>query len=895
VSIRERPTQPGEIPLRSQEYFLVFLSLRSGVLPRFLASRFGLALSLGAFSVASAQTAPQLLPYTVKAIAGGGTKAIAAGSACPVSGFTATDAYGDGCLATEINIAPTSTSGTGPRYAIADSTGAVFFSDATNGLVRRIDPVTGIVTAVAGGKSSSPGVGVACGSGVSTDSDGDGCPANLVKLSHPMGLAFDVQGNLYFADNGYDNVRRIAATAGFITTTGIITNIAGGTTYGYNVNNTSASGPVNAATQSYLNFPYDVAFDKAGNLYIADEGNNAIEAINMQATTQTIQGLSIPAGTIAKIAGYGSLAAKSASSGDCPDFVSTSSRGGCYFGKWTDGAFAASSNNDGVYSVALDSNNNLFFSNEFNDNVGMITPANVISTYAGIQGSPAKKIQRGVAGSFGIGSVFGVTIDANNNLYTADASSGLIWRVDAGTRNMYVVGGGATTVCSTATDTYGDGCPATQATFGSSSGTGNFASTTLPGPGVFGVKVDPYSDLFLGDTETGLIREIASGTQFGVVGANQPTDIVDIHFAVADGPAGTAPYTLSAGSSNFSVGTAKCTTNSDSTTDCLLPVTATPSVLGLFTGTLTVTSQLGATASFPLSGIYAQSPTTRTVVSYAATSVNCTGTSVYSTTTPIALTATLVANGPAPPTGTISFFANGTLLGTAQNVVNLGTTSNPLYGATLSNTFATPNTYVITATYSGDSYFTTSTSGSTTIVTSNPTFSTSAVTSQQSTISAGQTGLYSFNLAQNVYSGTITMACSGLPANASCSFSPTSIVANGCSTSSVVALSILTQQAAVSSSGAGIGLGGSGWLPPISLVAGFGLALLIGIRRRRAPLRFAQLWMALALLIGISGLSACGNATLGGPATPSGNYTVTVTATGSTGTTATFSVPLTIK
>ena len=41
-----------------------------------------------------------------------------------------------------------------------------------------------------------------------------------------------------------------------ITTTGVITNIAGGTTFGYNVNNTAVGGSVIAATQSYLNFPY---------------------------------------------------------------------------------------------------------------------------------------------------------------------------------------------------------------------------------------------------------------------------------------------------------------------------------------------------------------------------------------------------------------------------------------------------------------------------------------------------------------------------------------------------------------------------------------------------------------------------------------------------------------
>ncbi|HEY4378758.1 MAG TPA: hypothetical protein VGN01_00330, partial [Acidobacteriaceae bacterium] len=464
---------------------------------------------------AFAQTAPQLLPYTVKLIAGGGTVAIAKGAACPVSGFIAADAFGDGCLATEIMIAPTSTSGTGPRYAVADRTGAVFFSDATNGLVRRVDPVTGIVTAVAGGAASSPSSGTACGAFTSTSSDGDGCLGTAVKLSKPMGLVFSASGDLYFTDNGFDDIRKIAATGGLITTTGIITNIAGGSTFGYNVNNTSTTGPVIAATQSYLNFPYGIAFDTAGNLYVADEGNQALEVINLTAASETIQGMTVPAGTIAKFAGFGNLAAKTAQSGDCPDFVSTSARGGCYFGSFTNGTAANISNLDSAYSLTVDAAGNVYFANEFVNDVGLITPANILTNFAGIENTAAKKNTRGPAGSFGIGSDFGIASDANTNLYITDASSGFIWRVDGSAgHTMYVVAGGAATVCSAATDSLGDGCPALQAKFGSS-GTGNFASTTLPGPGIFGVSVDSFADLFTGDTETGVIREVASGTQFG--------------------------------------------------------------------------------------------------------------------------------------------------------------------------------------------------------------------------------------------------------------------------------------------------------------------------------------------------------------------------------------------
>jgi hypothetical protein len=858
-----------------------------------------LAVVAGFCCNASAQSlAPQLLPYTVKLIAGGGTAVIASGATCPVSGFKSTDAYGDGCLATEIELGNTASGGTTPgaRYAVVDAGGNVFFTDYNNGLVRRVDAVTGIVTAVAGGAAASPASGTACGTNTSTDSDGDGCLATAVKLSKPEGLAFSPAGDLYFADNGFDDVRKVAATNGVITTTGVISNAVGGTTFGYNVNNTSTAGPVIAATQGLLNFPYGIAFDAAGNLYIADEGNNALEVVNLTAATETIQGMSVPAGTIAKFAGYGSLGAKTAASGDCPDFVSTGTglRGGCYFGTFSNGAVATKSNIDSAYSLTVDPLGNVYFSNEFNDDVGLITPANVISNYAGIQGTAAKVLKRGAAGSFAIGSSFGIAADAHSNIYVTDASSGVIWRVDGATgQTMYVVAGGATAVCSAATDTYGDGCPALQAKFGSS-GAGNFATTSLPGPGIYGVSVDAYSDLFVGDTETNLVREIASGTQFGNIGASQ-TDVLEVHFAAGDSAA-TGGYKITAGAAIFSLGTVSCTTNSDSTTDCLLPVTASPSVSGAFAGTLQIQSQLNGTSTFPLSGTFVQSPVTRTSVS-AANNSSCSGSSVYSTTSSSTLTASIVANGPSAPTGTIIFYANGTALAptTGVAVSNIGTSSAPVYGATLTTTFPTAGTYSITAKYSGDGYFKTSTSAATTSVTTAlPTFTTSVVSYQQSAVAPGQTALYSFNINQVVYTGTISFACSGLPANSFCSFSTTSVTASGCSTTSTVALSIVTEQSATILQSS-IGQGGRGPWGLIGTLTGLGLALAIGVRRHRSPLRCGQLWMVLALLMAAAGTVACNSTVAATPSTPAGTYSIGITATGTDGTTTSITVPLTVS
>ena len=877
---------------------------------------------------AEAQTAPQLLPYTAKLIAGGGpTATYKAGSLCPVSGFTETDAYGDGCLANEIILVS-------PRYAIADGIGDVFFSDYTNGLVRRVDASTGVVTAVVGGAATTPTAGTTCGSLKSTDIFGDGCLGTAVKISHPTGLAFDANGDLFFSDYGYSTVREVTATNGFITTTGVVTLVAGNTSstssnYGYNVNNTAASGLVNAATQSYVNDPYGLAFDcvrlpvgggcapgTAGNLYIADEGNNAVEVINLTGASETVQGLTVPAGTIAKVIGYGTLnKTANARSGDCPDFVSTSLRGGCYYATTFTGTTGVTANIDGNYSVAVDGSSNLYVTNEFNANSGAVTPANNIYNFTGEAGTAAEPnvTTRAAAGTFAVGSDFGIAADTNSNVYVGDASSGLIWRVDgpfspSGGQSMYVVAGGVgntggpTAVCAGATDKYGDGCPALQAQLGSSgSKTTFFASSTAPGPGVYGITVDAFSDLFFADTEAALIREIASGTQFGVVGANQPTNTVDIHFATGDTPSTTNPYQITVGSANFSVGTATCTTNSDKTADCLLPVTATPTVLGAFTGTLQVTSALGRVSNFTLNGIYAQSQFTRTTLSYTA-GASCTGTTTYAASTPITLTANVIANGPAPPVGsadTITFYANNGTTNTAIGTVpvsNLGTSTTPSYGATLTYTFPATGTYTFTAVYSGDSYFKSSTGQSAATVTiATPSYTVTAISNMQSTVAQGQTALYSFTVNQNVYSGTINFAVTGLPANSSYTMSPTSITASGCSGTSTVTLSILTTPQPPSNV-ASIGAAGHGPWAFLSLFSGLGLALFIGLRRRHMSARLGQLCMMLALLIAASGLMACNTLNVSAPAaTPKGSYTITVTATGSAGGSGSVPFPLTVN
>jgi len=892
----------------------VSLSLRTtGLIFRCSLLSIALLTLLGSSLNATAQTAPQLLPYTTKLLAGGGaTATFTVGQTCPVAGapYTATDTYGDGCLATEISWA--STSGPGPRYAIADKTGTVFIADYKNGLIRRVDPVTGIITVVAGGATSNPAKGSACGTNLSADILGDGCLSTAVKLGGPTGMVFDATGNLYFSDFSNYNVRKIAATAGVIPTGGgVITLVAGsngGAVIAYGYTSNFGTTTINAATASYLDGPYGLAMDTSGDLIIAEEYKNAVLVVNTNtAGSTTVTGISIPAGTIAKISG-----SPTAGGSVCPN--GSTGTYGCNYGTFTSGASANSSELNAPYAVGVDPAGNVYFANEYIQGVGKVNATTgILTNYAGIENSYGKVLLRAPAGTFAIGSDFGLTADAQpvtgtatgSNVYITDNLNGVIWRVDGTGQSMYAVGGGAVATtagspCGTvgpvsfvATDTYGDGCPGLAANFG-------HAGTSYSSTGIFGITVDAYADVYVGDTITNIVREVASGTQFGVVGANQPTDIVDIHFAAGDSLPATG-YVLTAGATNFSLGKAICTTNSDNTTDCLLPVTATPTALGPFSGILTVTSTLGGVGNFPLNGNYVQSPTTRTALT-ASGGTSCTGSSVYATTATITLTATLTANGPSAPTGNIIFTANGTALAPTSGVAvtNTGTTSSPVYQAVLPYVFSTAGTYSITATYvpTNGSYFKGSTSTATSVTTSLPGYSILLGSAQESAVVPGGTALYSFNVALNVYTGTIAYACSGLPAYSSCSFSPVSITGTGCSTPTgfpdVVTLNVLTT-APVKPLPAAFGSGARGGWQAFGVVAGLGMALLIGIRRRRFGMRYGQLWMALALLIAASGAVACGNGAQATAGTPPFSGKFTVTFTGSGGTPTTLLVPLTVN
>ncbi len=149
-----------------------------------------------------------------------------------------------------------------PQMLAQDTLGNIYFSDAQENVIRKIDVLTGIISTVAGTGVASYG--------------GDGGPATSAQLDNPNGICFDKWNNLYIADYGNARVRKV-------NTMGIISTFAGTGINGYN-------GDGGKADTSMLRGVLDVCTDTTGNVYIADEANFRIRKVDLLGFIYTIAG-----------------------------------------------------------------------------------------------------------------------------------------------------------------------------------------------------------------------------------------------------------------------------------------------------------------------------------------------------------------------------------------------------------------------------------------------------------------------------------------------------------------------------------------------------------------------------------------------------------------------------
>jgi len=148
-----------------------------------------------------------------------------------------------------------------PYGITVDNTGNLYIADTYNHRIRRVGS-DGIITTVAGSEVSGH--------------SGDGGLATQATLDRPYGVALDAEGYLFIADTWNNCIRKVAPN-------GMIARVAGTGSGGYN-------GREGIATRTHLYYPTDVALDADGNVYIADSGNGRIMKVDISGHMTTIAG-----------------------------------------------------------------------------------------------------------------------------------------------------------------------------------------------------------------------------------------------------------------------------------------------------------------------------------------------------------------------------------------------------------------------------------------------------------------------------------------------------------------------------------------------------------------------------------------------------------------------------
>lgn len=320
----------------------------------------------------------------------------------------------------------------GPGGIAVDAAGNLFIADTSNARVRKVDAATGRITTVAGN------------GGVYTENQ-EGVPAVEARIGYVLDVAVDAAGNLFTVD---PHNRRIWK----INTSGLISTLAGGG------NPADGLGDNGSATSAAI-LPVGVSVDAAGNVYIADGGNNRIRKVDTSGTIRTIAG----SGVGDDSAGF---------SGDN--------------GQATAAKLRAPS------KAVADSRGNVFISDSGNNVIRKVDPAGVITTYAGMPTGGENLIDNVPALETNMQPGH-IALDQAGNLFIADFGFHRIRKVDAQSRIISTVAGSATFYLDV--DYAGDGGPAIRAKL-------NFGYT----PG--GVAVRGNGDLYISDTINNRVRAV---------------------------------------------------------------------------------------------------------------------------------------------------------------------------------------------------------------------------------------------------------------------------------------------------------------------------------------------------------------------------------------------------
>ncbi len=383
-----------------------------------------------------------------------------------------------------------------PASLAFDLSGNLYIADYGNQTIRKLAP-DGTITTVSSGSqygydlrywgafALDPAGNLYIGNGsvilkISTDGttttiagtgqtgySGDNGPATSAAINGPAAIAIDRSGNIYFSDSNNFHVRKISN--GVISTV-VGTGVAAGS-LPFGIPSGADNGP---ATLVALAGPEGLAFDSAGNLYIADTDGGHNNRVRRLSTT----------GNLTTVAGS-------------PNINGAGDQG--FSG---DGGSATAATLNTPSAVAVDSAGNLYIADTGNGRVRRVNSFGAISTAAG-NGGFGDSGDGGPAVNASFMQPADVAVDSAGNVYVADPEGQRVRKIDTS--------GVITTVAGSGEQGFtGDGGPAVNATFHSPSR----------------VAVDRLGNVFIVDGGNFRIRKVAPGGTITTIagGGSSPAD-----------------------------------------------------------------------------------------------------------------------------------------------------------------------------------------------------------------------------------------------------------------------------------------------------------------------------------------------------------------------------------